>query len=63
MENLTRKEKKALKVLYEAAEQTLDRGSYGKGGWPELEDAMRTVGPYVYKGYKGITIFWEDNDA
>lgn len=60
MKDLTPKEKKALKVLYEAAEQTLDRGSYGRGQWPELENAMRTIGPHIYKDYKGISIFWED---
>ena len=42
--------KKALTVLYDCAEQELDRGH--PGGWPELEEALRVVEPETEYGPK-----------
>jgi hypothetical protein len=51
MGNLTAEERKALRTLCDAAEQQLDRG----GPWPELEKALKVLGPVVYgKKYKGF---------
>lgn len=56
--------KKALTVLYDLAEQELDRGGVGPGEWPELEEAMRLIGPETEYGpdYKGISVFDEDDE-
>ena len=45
-------------MLFDIAENVLDKEGLGKGGWPELEKAVDEVGPHVYKDYESI--FFDD---
>lgn len=38
----------AIKVIYDMAEQTLDRGSYSYEEWPEAWEALNAVVKEVY---------------